>query len=107
MLTDEDPEESAAALAADEGDASDDRFDPGPYVADDEDFVSAYAAAPSPPHSFQGTKPIAKPLAIQKEPFFTPRRTPIHGRPIILRDLKKHSSSLTSLRRKPPFSSAP
>jgi hypothetical protein len=95
MLGDEKPEESAAAVAADEGDSSDDRFDPGPYVAaDDEDFVSAFAPAPSPPHSFQGTNPSAKRFGIQEPSFFTPRRTPIHGRPIILRDLKKHSSSL-------------
>lgn len=94
LLAVEEPEDSAAALSAEEGDALDDRFDPGPSVAvDDEDFVSAFAPAPSPPLAFQGTNPIARPLRIQESPFFTPRRTPIHGRPIILRDLHKHSSS--------------
>jgi hypothetical protein len=79
----------------DEGEASSNRWDPGPYVnAVQEDFVSAFAPAPSLPPAFQATTPSTKPLRIQEMPSLTPRRTPIHGRPIILRDLRKHSSSL-------------
>ncbi|MDQ6720774.1 MAG: replication-relaxation family protein [Candidatus Dormibacteraeota bacterium] len=70
-------------------------WDPGSYLdAVREDLASAFASAPSPPPAFQGTNPIAKPLRIQETPSLIPRRTPIHGRPIILRDLHKHSSSL-------------
>jgi len=80
---------------SDEGDASNNRWDPGPYItAVREDLVSAFAPAPSLPLAVQGTNPSAKPLRIQETLSSTPRRTPIHGRPIILRHLRKHSSSL-------------
>ena len=78
-----------------EGDATTNRGDPGPYLtAVREDLVSAFVPAPSLPLAFQGTNPRAQPLRIQQTPSSTPRRTPIHGRPIILRDFRKHSSSL-------------
>lgn len=77
-----------------EGDASNNGWVPGPYVtAVRKDLVSAFAPAPSLPAAVQGTNPSAKPLRIQETPSLIPRRTPIHGRPIILRDLHKHSSS--------------
>ena len=80
---------------SDEGDASSNRWDPGPYVTPvREDLVSAFAPAPSLPPAVQGTNPSAKPMRIQETSSSTPRRTPIHGHPIILRDLHKHSSSL-------------
>jgi len=78
-----------------EGNASNNGWVPGPYVTTvRKDLVSAFAPAPSLPAAFQGTNPSAKPLRIQETPSLIPRRTPIHGRPIILRDLRKHSSSL-------------
>jgi hypothetical protein len=81
--------------ASGEGDAANTRWDPGPYItAVREDLVSAFASTPSLPPAFQGTNPSARPLRIQEVPSLTPPRTPIHGRPIILRDLHKHSSSL-------------
>src|SRR3989442_2326540 len=90
--------ESGHALpvaASDEGDFSNNDWDPGSYLAAvRQDLVSAFAPAPSLPLAVQGTNPSAKPLRIQETPSSTPRRTPIHGRPIILRDLHKHSSSL-------------
>src|SRR5438094_4158536 len=80
---------------AGEGDPSNDNWDPGSYLdAVRKDLASAFAPAPSLPPAFQGTTPSTKPLRIQETPSSTPRRTPIHGRPIILRDLHKHSSSL-------------
>ncbi len=70
-------------------------WDPGSYLdAVREDLASAFATAPSLPPAVQGTNPIAKPLRIQETPRSTPGRTSIHGRPIILRNLDKHSSSL-------------
>jgi hypothetical protein len=78
-----------------EGDPSNDNWDPGSYLdAAQEDLASAFAPAPSLPPAVQGTNPIAKPLRTQETPRTTPGRTPIHGRPIILRDLRKHTSSL-------------
>jgi len=59
-----------------------------------QDLASAFAPAPSLRLAVQRTNPITKPLRIQKTPRSSPGRTPIHGRPIILRDLHKHSSSL-------------
>ena len=89
--------ESGHALpvgAADEDDFSTNNWDPGSYLdAVRKDLASAFAPAPSLPPAVQGTNPIAKPLGIQETPSLIPRRTPIHGRPIILRDLHKHSSS--------------
>src|SRR5437588_9870780 len=80
---------------SDEGDASNNRWDPGPYIpAVREDLVSAFVPAPSLPLAVQGTNPSTKPLRIQETLSSTPRRTPIHGHPIVLRDLHKHSSSL-------------
>jgi protein involved in plasmid replication-relaxation len=80
---------------AGEGDPSNDNWDPGSYLdAVREDLASAFATAPSLPPAVQGTNPIAKPLRIQETPRSTPGRTSIHGRPIILRNLDKHSSSL-------------
>src|ERR1700681_1187199 len=74
---------------------SNDNWDPGSYLdAVREDLASAFAPAPSLPPAVQGTNPIAKPLRIQEMRQSTPGRTPIHGRPIILRDLRRHSSSL-------------
>src|ERR1700694_242507 len=82
-----------AALA--EGEVSNDNWDPGSYLdALRKDLASAFAPAPSLPPAVQGTNPIAKPLRIRETPSLTPGRTPIHGRPIILRDLRKHASSL-------------
>jgi len=78
-----------------ESEPSHNDWDPGSYLdAVREDLASAFASVPSPPPAFQGTNPIAKPLRIQETPSLIPRRTPIHGRPIILRDLRKHSGSL-------------
>ena len=78
-----------------EGDVLNQDWDPGPYVtAVREDLASTFAPALSSPPALQGTNPNARPVGIQPAPFLTPRRTPIHGRPIILRDLRKHSSSL-------------
>lgn len=78
-----------------DGDATTNCWDPGPYLtAVREDLVSAFAPAPSLPPAFQGTNPSAKHRGIQNTPSFIPRRTPIHGRPIILRNLRRHSSSL-------------
>jgi hypothetical protein len=83
-----------AATSA-EGDLSHNDWDPGSYLtAVRQDLVSAFAPAPSFPPAVQRTNPIAKPLRIQETPRSTPGRTPIHGRPIILRNLHKHSSSL-------------
>src|ERR1700737_844031 len=71
---------------------SNDNWDPGSYLdAVREDLASAFAPAPSLPPAVQRTNPIAKPLRIQETPRTTPGRT---GRPIILRDLRKHTSSL-------------
>ena len=93
-------DESGAALpdvASTEVEFSDDNWDPGSYLdAVRKDLASAFAPAPSLPPAVQGTNPIAKPLRIRETPFLIPRRTPIHGRPIILRDLHKHSSSQLS-----------
>jgi hypothetical protein len=81
--------------ASAEGDFSDNNWDPGSYLtAVRQDLASAFAPAPSLRPAVQGTNPIAKPLRIQKTSRSTPGRTPIHGRPIILRNLHKHSSSL-------------
>src|SRR5713101_552048 len=90
--------ESGHALpvaASAEGEFSNHDWDPGSYLnAVRQDLASAFAPIPSLPPAVQGTNPIAKPLRIQKTPRSTPERTPIHGRPIILRDLPKHTSSL-------------
>jgi len=90
--------ESGHALpvaASAEGDLSHNDWDPGSYLtAVRQDLASAFAPAPSLPPAVQGTNPIAKPLRTQETPRTTPGRTPIHGRPIILRDLRKHTSSL-------------
>jgi hypothetical protein len=81
-----------------EGDPSNDDWDPGSYLdAVREDLASAFAPTPSLPPAVQGMNPIAKPLRIQETPGSTPGRTPIHGRPIIIRDLRKHTSSLLTL----------
>ena len=60
---------------------------------EEEDFASTFVSAPSLPPAVQGTNLSAKPLRIQSAPHSVPGRTPIHGRPIILRDLRKHASS--------------
>src|SRR2546428_7551914 len=90
--------ESGHALpvaASAEGEFWNNDWDPGSYLdAVQEDVASAFAPAPSLPPAVQGTNPIAKPLRVQQTLRTTPGRTPIHGRPIILRDLHKHSSSL-------------
>lgn len=78
-----------------EDDGPSNGWDPGGYVtAVRKDLVSAFAPAHSLPAAFQGTNPSAKPLGIQETRSLIPRRTPIHGRPIILRNLHQHSSSL-------------
>src|ERR1700694_3064395 len=74
---------------------SNDNWDPGSYLdAVRKDLASSFAPAPSLPPAVQGTNPIAKPLRIRETLAPTPGRTPIHGRPSILRDLRKHASSL-------------
>src|SRR3984893_13623135 len=93
--TNGDPGHALPVAASAESEVSYDLWDPGSYLdAVREDLASAFAPAPSLPLAVQGTKPIAKPRRIQETPRFTPGRTPIHGRPIILRDLRKHASSL-------------
>ena len=78
-----------------EDDLSNDNWNPVSYLdAVREDLASAFAPAPSLPPAVQGTNPIAKPLRIRETPAPTPGRTPIHGRPSILRDLRNHASSL-------------
>jgi hypothetical protein len=78
-----------------EGDFPTNVWDRGSYLAAvRQDLASAFAPVASPPPAFQGTNPIARPLGIQSTASALPRRTPIHGRPIILRDLHKHSNSL-------------
>ena len=73
---------------AGEGDPSNDNWDPGSYLdAVRKDLASAFAPAPSLPPAFQGTTPSTKPLRIQETRRSSPGRTPIHGRPIILRNL--------------------
>ena len=84
-------------VASAEVEFSNDNWDPGSYLdAVRKDLASAFAPAPSLPPAVQGTNPIAKPLRIQEAPRSTPGRTPIHGRPIILRELRKHASSLVT-----------
>lgn len=93
--TDGEPGHALPDVAAAEVEFSNDNWDPGSYLdAVREDLASAFAPAPSPPPAVERTNPIAKPLRIQETPGSTPGRTPIHGRPIILRNLHKHASSL-------------
>lgn len=74
---------------------TDDGLDPGSYRnAGQEGFATAFVSVLSLLPAVQGTSTIAKRLRIQPQPDSVPGRTPIHGGPIILRDLRKHSTSL-------------